>query len=215
MDQKRKGILTVLSGFSGSGKGTVMQELLQRHGERYALSISATTRAPRGQEEDGREYFFKTREEFQKMIANHELIEYALYVENYYGTPKAYVEERLEAGKDVILEIEIQGARKVKEMYPDALLIFVTPKDAGTLKERLLGRGTESEEAALARLSRASWETEGMEDYDYLVVNDVLLDCVENVHSIIQNEHKKMFRNQEFIDRIKGELMAFRKENEA
>ena len=100
-------------------------------------------------------------------------------------------------------------------MYPDALLIFVTPKDAGTLKERLLGRGTESEEAALARLSRASWETEGMEDYDYLVVNDVLLDCVENVHSIIQNEHKKMFRNQEFIDRIKGELMAFRKENEA
>ena len=149
------------------------------------------------------------------MIANHELIEYALYVENYYGTPKAYVEERLEAGKDVILEIEIQGARKVKEMYPDALLIFVTPKDAGTLKERLLGRGTESEEAALARLSRASWETEGMEDYDYLVVNDVLLDCVENVHSIIQNEHKKMFRNQEFIDRIKGELMAFRKENEA
>ena len=192
-----------------------MQELLQRHGERYALSISATTRAPRGQEEDGREYFFKTREEFEKMIANHELIEYALYVENYYGTPKAYVEERLEAGKDVILEIEIQGARKVKEMYPDALLIFVTPKDAGTLKERLLGRGTESEEAALARLSRASWETEGMEDYDYLVVNDVLLDCVENVHSIIQNEHKKMFRNQEFIDRIKGELMAFRKENEA
>ncbi len=118
------GILIVVSGFSGSGKGTIMKELLKRY-DNYALSISATTRAPREGETDGREYFFKTREEFEKMIAKEELIEYAEYVNNYYGTPRAYVEEQLTAGKDVILEIEIQGALKVKKKFPDTLLLFV------------------------------------------------------------------------------------------
>ena len=130
---REKGILIVVSGFSGSGKGTIMKELLKQY-DNYALSISATTRNPRPGEEDGREYFFKTVEDFEKMIAKEELIEYARYVDNYYGTPRAYVEEQLEAGKDVILEIEIQGALKVKEKFPDALLLFVTPPSAEELR---------------------------------------------------------------------------------
>ena len=149
-----KGILTVVSGFSGAGKGTVMKELLKRY-DNYALSISATTRDPRPGEEDGREYFFKSVEEFEKMIAQDELIEYAKYVNNYYGTPKEYVMQQLEEGKDVILEIEIQGALKVKEKYPDTLLLFVTPPGARELKERLVGRGTETMEVIESRMKRA------------------------------------------------------------
>ena len=209
MKKQQKGILVILSGFSGAGKGTIMTRLMTRYQENYALSISATTRKPREGEQEGREYFFKTREEFEKMIEKNELIEYALYVENYYGTPRAYVEKQLEAGRDVILEIEIQGARKIKAMFPDTLLLFVTPPDAGTLKERLLGRGTDEETVVLARLARACEEALGIEDYDYLVVNEVLEDCVEKVHSIIQNEHQKVNRNQEFINRIKEELKRF------
>ena len=133
--REKKGILIVVSGFSGAGKGTLMKKLMQDY-DNYALSISATTRQPRVGEEDGREYFFKTKDEFEKMIARDELIEYARYVENYYGTPKQYVMEQLEAGKDVILEIEIQGALKVKEKYPDTLLMFVTPPSAQELKDR-------------------------------------------------------------------------------
>ena len=125
-----RGILIVVSGFSGAGKGTVMKEMMRRY-DNYALSISATTRKPRPGEENGREYFFKTVEEFEKMIAKDELIEYARYVDNYYGTPKSYVQEQLDAGKDVILEIEIQGALKVKEKFPDTLLLFVTPPTSG------------------------------------------------------------------------------------
>lgn len=211
MDQKQRGILIVFSGFSGSGKGTVMKELMNRYEEYYALSISATTRQPRDGEADGREYFFKTRKEFEKMIEKNELIEYALYVENYYGTPKAYVEEQLEAGKDVILEIEIQGALKIKELFPDTLSMFVTPPDAATLKERLIGRGTEPIDVVNARLSRAFEESLGVEAYDYLIVNDALDVCVEEVHSIIRNEHQKVSRNQEFINRIKEELKGFSK----
>ena len=133
---REKGILIVVSGFSGSGKGTIMKELLKQY-DNYALSISATTRNPRPGEEDGREYFFKTVEDFEKMIAKDDLIEYAMYVGNYYGTPKAYVEEQLRAGKDVILEIEIQGALKVKEKFPNTLLLFVTPPSAEVLIKRL------------------------------------------------------------------------------
>lgn len=127
MDER--GILIVVSGFSGSGKGTIMNEIMRKY-DNYALSVSATTRNPRPGETDGKEYFFKTVEEFEKMIAKDELIEYARYVDNYYGTPRAYVEEQLDAGKDVILEIEIQGALKVKEKFPDTLLLFVTPPTA-------------------------------------------------------------------------------------
>ena len=124
---KKKGLLIVVSGFSGSGKGTIMKQLLKKYEEQYALSVSATTRQPRPGEVDGREYFFRTTEQFEKMIGQDALIEYAQYVGNYYGTPKAYVEQQLAAGKDVILEIEIQGALKVKKKFPDTLLLFVTP----------------------------------------------------------------------------------------
>ena len=149
-----KGILVVVSGFSGAGKGTVMKRLLEKYND-YALSISVTTRNPRPGEEDGREYFFRTKEEFEKLIKEDALIEYAQYVENYYGTPRSYVEEQLQAGKNVILEIEIQGAMKVKEKIPEALLVFVTPPTVEELEKRLKGRGTETAQVIAERLARA------------------------------------------------------------
>ena len=202
----RKGILIVVSGFSGAGKGTLMKALLARYEEYYALSISATTRQPRTGESDGREYFFKTKEEFEKMIAKGELIEYARYVENYYGTPRAYVEKQLNTGRDVILEIEIQGALKVKKAFPETLLLFVTPPTAAELKNRLVGRGTETMEVIESRMKRAVEEAEGMDRYDYLIVNDELEACVEEMHAIIQAEHRRSFRNTEFMKKIKEDL---------
>ena len=202
---KEKGILIVVSGFSGSGKGTIMKEMMRQY-DNYALSISATTRNPRPGEEDGREYFFKTVEEFEKMIAKDELIEYARYVDNYYGPPRAYVEEQLDAGKDVILEIEIQGALKVKEKFPETLLLFVTPPTAKELRNRLVGRGTETMDVIDFRMNRAKEEADGMDQYDYLIINDVLQDCVEQMHRIIQGEHRRSFRNIEFIENMKAEL---------
>ncbi len=200
-----RGILIVVSGFSGSGKGTIMKEIMNRY-DNYALSVSATTRKPRPGEEDGREYFFRSTEEFEKMIAKDELIEYARYVDNYYGTPRAYVEEQLEAGKDVILEIEIQGALKVKEKFPDTLLLFVTPPTATELRERLVGRGTETMDVIDFRMKRAKEEAEGMGRYDYLIINDVLDECVKEMHQIIQGEHRRSFRNEAFIERMQEEL---------
>ena len=201
----KEGILIVVSGFSGAGKGTIMKALLERY-DNYALSISATTRNPRPGEEEGKAYFFKTTEEFEKMIAEQELIEYANYVGNYYGTPKAYVEEQLRAGKDVILEIEIQGALKVKEKFPNTLLLFVTPPSAEELRKRLEGRGTETQEVIDGRMKRAIEEAEYMDQYDYLVVNDELDVCVEEMHHLIQGEHERCFRNQTFIEHMKREL---------
>lgn len=202
---KTEGILIVVSGFSGSGKGTLMKKLLEKY-DNYALSISATTRNPRTGEAQGREYFFKTIAEFEKMIAKEELIEYARYVNNYYGTPKVYVEEQLKSGKDVILEIEIQGALKVKEKYPEALLLFVTPPNAAVLEERLIGRGTETKEVIASRMLRAAEEAEGMLAYDYLIINDDLETCVKEMHQIIQGEHNRGFRNTAFANQIKREL---------
>lgn len=202
---KEKGILIVVSGFSGAGKGTIMKCLLSQY-DQYALSISATTREPRAGEADGREYFFKSREDFEKMIAQEDLIEYASYVNNYYGTPKDYVEQRLLAGKDVILEIEIQGALRVKEKFPETLLLFVTPPNAGELRSRLVNRGTETMEVIESRLSRAKEEAKGMDQYDYLIINDDLQTCVEEMHRIIQAEHSRSFRNKDFMKRMKEEL---------
>lgn len=211
MMQKNKGILTVVSGFSGAGKGTIMKELINKYNTQYALSISATTRAPRTGETDGVEYFFKSREEFEQMIADEALIEYAQYVGNYYGTPRAYVEKQLEAGKDVILEIEIQGALKVKQRFPDTLLLFVTPPSAEELKNRLVGRGTETMDVIESRLARALEEAEGIEEYDYLVINDVLSECVEEVHTIIQNEHYRVSRNIDAINTMRNQLKEFKR----
>lgn len=206
----RRGILIVLSGFSGAGKGTLVNALRERY-DGYALSISATTRKPREGEEEGKAYFFKKVEEFQQMIDEDAFIEYARYVENYYGTPRAYVEEMLKQGKDVILEIEIQGALKVKKKYPDALLLFVTTPDADTLKARLTGRGTETEDVITSRLSRAVEEAEGIENYDYLIVNDDLDEAVREAHEIIQGEHFRISRNIDFIETMRQDFRRFSK----
>ena len=205
MKNQDKGILIVVSGFSGAGKGTLMKKLLENY-DNYALSVSATTRAPRQGETHGKEYFFKSVEEFEKMIAQDELIEYAKYVDNYYGTPESYVTSQLEAGRDVILEIEIQGALKVKEKYPDTLLLFVTPPSAEELKARLIGRGTESMEVIEARMKRAIEEAQYMDSYDYLIVNDDIDTCMEEMHQVIQAEHKKVNHCQKMIEQIRKEL---------
>lgn len=200
-----KGILAVVSGFSGAGKGTLMKALLEQY-DSYALSVSATTRAPREGEQDGREYFFRTREEFETMIAEDAFIEYASYVGNYYGTPRAYVEEQLRAGRNVILEIEVQGAKEIRKKIPEAVLLFVTAPSAAELKRRLEGRGTESGEVIASRLRRAAEEALEMDQYDYLLVNDDLQECVRAMHGIICSEQRKAARNQIFIQEMKKEL---------
>lgn len=201
----QQGILVVVSGFSGAGKGTLMKELLKRY-DNYALSISATTRSPRGGETDGKEYFFVSKDRFQDMIAQGQLIEYAQYVNHYYGTPKEYVESQMAAGKDVILEIEIQGALKVKKRFPDTLLLFVTPPSAQELKRRLVGRGTETIEVINARLHRAAEEAAGMEAYDYLLINDEIDRCVEQMHQLIQLQHNRTGFHLDFLNQMREEL---------
>lgn len=200
-----RGILVVLSGFSGAGKGTLMKRLFELHGEEYALSVSATTRKPREGEEEGKAYFFKTNEEFEKMIREDAFLEYAGYCDHYYGTPKAYVEEQLEKGKNVILEIEIQGARKIKTKNPEALLIFIAPPSMAELKSRLVGRGTETPQVIESRLHRAAEESQGVEEYDYLLLNDDLEICVDELHRIIQSEHSRISRNLGFIQELRKE----------
>lgn len=216
----KKGILVVISGFSGSGKGTVMKKLMDEHGDSYALSISATTRAPRPGEAHGVEYFFVTRDEFESMIEQNELVEYAKYVSNYYGTPRKYVEDQLLAGKNVILEIEIQGALKIKEKFPETTLMFLTAPSAEKLKKRLVGRGTEPQEVIEARLSRAYEESLGMEQYDYIVINDELEDCVNCIDTIIANQKASNLEansahcvssNIDFINNMRKELLNFSK----
>ena len=206
-----KGLVIVLSGFSGAGKGTIMKHLLKLHKDEYNLSISATSREKRTGEKEGREYFFKTREEFEKMIANNELLEYTEFNGNYYGTPKEYVETLVNQGKDVILEIEIDGALQVKKLFPESLLLFVTPPTATSLKERLVGRGTETKEVIEQRLSIAYDQSFLMDKYDYLVVNDDLTKCVKRVHNTIQAEKYRASRNQANIDIIQKELKMFSK----
>ena len=201
----RKGVLIVISGFSGAGKGTITKKLLENY-DNYALSISMTTRQPRPGEVHGREYFFVDKEAFEKHIAKEELVEYAQYVGNYYGTPRAYVEEQLNNGKDVILEIEIQGALKIKERFPETLLLFVSTKSADVLFERLTNRGTETKEVIRDRMMRAAEEAEGMDKYEYIIVNDDLDTCVKETHSIIQNAKAAAMRNEEFIKNIQQEL---------
>lgn len=200
----KKGILTVVSGFSGAGKGTIIKELRKQYD--YELSISATTRQPRKGDVDGVDYFFKTREEFEQMIKDDKLIEWAEYVGNYYGTPKEYVEEQLKAGKDVLLEIEMQGGMLVKKQFPDAMLVFVTPPSAEILKNRLTGRATESAEEIERRLHRASEEADYMEQYDYILINDILEESVEELHHLIQSEHHKTVYCAGLIASMKQQL---------
>lgn len=217
---ENKGKLVVISGFSGAGKGTLMKALMKEYGDSYALSVSATTRKPRPGEMDGVDYFFVTRDKFEQMIAEDALIEYAQYVGNYYGTPKEYVQQQLDLGKNVILEIEIQGALKIKEKFPDTVLMFVTAPDANELKNRLVGRGTETPEVIAARLSRACEESMGMEKYDYLVINDTIengislidrLICDERSGNIENNRAHRVSANIDFINKMREELSGFSK----
>ena len=200
----KKGSLIVISGFSGVGKGTVVKKMVAEYG--YSLSVSATTRAPREGEVDGREYYFKSVDEFRNLIDYNGFIEWAQYVENYYGTPRKFVEDEMAKGHDVILEIEVQGAMNVREQYPDAILIFITAPSAKGLRERLAGRGTESEEVIDKRMQRAVEESEDMQQYDYIVVNDDVDTCVEDLHSLIRSSHFKESANTDLVARMKQEL---------
>ena len=202
---KREGILIVISGFAGTGKGTIVKKLLDNY-DNFALSVSMTTRAPREGEVDGISYFFVTKEQFEKNIADDGFIEHACYCDNYYGTPKAYVDKMLSEGKDVILEIEIQGAMKIKEKFPNSLLLFVLPPSADELYARLVGRGTETPDVIEKRMKRAAQEAEGINGYDYIVVNDDIDECVKDTYSIIEAAHATPGRNMQFINKIQNEL---------
>ena len=198
-----KGVLIVISGFSGAGKGTVVKRLMESG--HYSLSISATTRAPRPGEQDGREYFFLSRQEFEQRIQEGRFLEWAEFSGNLYGTPKDYVLEQMEQGRDVILEIEAQGALQVKEQYADAGLIFLAAPTMTKLKERLTGRGTESAEQVERRLRQAVREIEQMHRYDFIVVNDVLESCVTRVRGIIDLLHDRSCQKEELIESLREE----------
>ena len=202
-----KGALIVISGFSGAGKGTIVKKLLSDY-DHFSLSISMTTRAPREGEVNGRDYFFVTKEEFEKTISEDGLLEHASYLGNYYGTPKAYVEGEIAKGKDVILEIEVQGALQIKEKFPETVLLFVTPPSAEVLKNRLVGRGTESMDVVEKRLLRAKEESEIMDRYDMILVNDDLEEAVRNAVSLIDAAKASPVRCKEFVERIREELAS-------
>ena len=188
----RKGFLLVVSGPSGAGKGTICNALLKKYPDEYALSISATSRVPRGNEQDGVEYFFKTTEEFEEMIASDLLLEHARYVDNYYGTPRRWVEEKLEEGVNVILEIDYQGGFQVSSKIPNVLKIFIMPPDLEELKNRLVLRGTETEEQIIMRLKKAEEEIKIAEQYDYTIINVDVEKSVEILHNIVLYEKNKL-----------------------
>ena len=201
------GLLIVMSGFSGAGKGTLMKRLMADYDD-FAFSVSMTTRAPREGEVNGREYFFVTREEFEKTIEEDGLVEYAQYVGNYYGTPKAYVNEQLKKGKNVILDIEVQGAMQIKEKFPDALMVFVIPPSIEVLLQRLRARGTESEEVIARRITQAKTECTYMDRYEYIVINDDLDTAVKEMYAMISSAKYTVSRRREFIANIIDELKS-------
>lgn len=197
---KKKGIKIVLSGPSGSGKGTIVKKLVENN--KAILSVSATTRAPREGEQEGIHYFYKTKAEFEKMVKNNELLEYAEFCGNYYGTPKDFIEQKTSEGIDVILEIEVQGALQVKEIYPEAVFIFITPPNLEELKNRLIGRGSETIETIEKRLHRAKEELLYYSEYDYIVVNENLDDAVETIETIIDAQHYSTYNCKQIIETI-------------
>jgi guanylate kinase len=193
---QEKGILIVLSGPSGVGKGTVRKAIFSQENKSFEYSISMTTRAPRDGEVDGVDYFFKSREEFEQLIEQEKLLEHAEFVGNYYGTPVDYVRETLDKGKDVFLEIEVQGARQVRQKFPDGLFIFLAPPSLSELKNRIISRGTETEEIINNRLNVAKEEIEMMHLYDYVVENDQIELAVERINAIVIAEHCRRERVQ-------------------
>ncbi|BCJ85119.1 guanylate kinase [Effusibacillus dendaii] len=197
----QKGLLVVLSGPSGAGKGTVCKALLPTMSS-LGYSVSCTTRQPREGEQEGVNYFFKSREQFEEMIQQDELLEWAEVYGNYYGTPLRYVEEQLAAGYNVLLEIDIQGALQVKKKYPNGVFIFLIPPSLQELKQRILGRGTETEESFKVRFGSAADEMKHINDYDYVVVNDQVDDAVDRVRSIVIAELCSVKRNREYYNNL-------------
>ncbi|WP_203351365.1 guanylate kinase [Streptococcus uberis] len=189
-----RGLLIVFSGPSGVGKGTVRKEIFSTPNHKFEYSVSMTTRAQRPGEVDGVDYFFRTREEFEELIKQGQMLEYAEYVGNYYGTPLSYVNETLDKGIDVFLEIEVQGALQVKSKVPDGVFIFLTPPDLAELQDRLVGRGTDSKEVIAQRIEKAKEEIAMMREYDYAVVNDQVPLAAERVKRIIETEHFRVER---------------------
>jgi guanylate kinase len=195
-----KGRLIVFSAPSGCGKGTMLEEILKD--ERFAVSVSATTRAPREGEKDGVNYHFLTREDFEQRIADGKFIEHAEYCQNLYGTLSSEVDGRLEQGLNVILEIEPQGAMKIREKRPDAMFIFVVPPSVGELRRRLKKRGTESDEVIEERVSKAAWEISQAEKYDYIIVNDALEDAISDFFAVIRGEQLKTQFSGNIIEEV-------------
>ena len=205
-ENERAGKLVVISGFSGVGKGTVVNRLLNDY-DHYKLSVSMTTRKPRDGEVHGVNYYFVSNEEFEEMIGNGGLLEHAGYADHYYGTPRSFVEENMAKGKDVILEIEVQGAMQIKKAFPDAVLIFITTPSAAVMAKRLIGRKTETEEQIDNRFKRAVEEVEHIKRYDYIVINDELDDCVSEVNRIVESGEGGVRYDPEFKDRFLQELL--------
>ncbi|AYA75364.1 MULTISPECIES: guanylate kinase [unclassified Robertmurraya] len=199
---QEKGLLIVLSGPSGVGKGTVRKEVFSQPDTAFEYSISMTTRAPREGEVDGVDYFFKSREEFEQLIKEEKLLEYAEFVGNYYGTPVDYVRQTLDSGKDVFLEIEVQGARQVRKKFPDGLFIFLVPPSLSELKNRIVTRGTETEDVINNRMNAAREELEMMHLYDYVVENDQVDRAVERIKAIVIAEHLRRERVEPRYRRI-------------
>ena len=200
-----RGLLIVLSGPSGVGKGTVRKAIFESDDNDFQYSVSMTTRNKREGEIEGVDYYFRTREEFEALIEAGEMLEYAEYVGNYYGTPLSYVQKTLDQGKDVFLEIEVQGAKQVKEKVPDGVFIFLTPPDLAELRSRITGRGTDSAEVIDERMRVAREEIEMMALYDYAVVNDEVSKAVQRIREIISSEH---FR----VDRVIGKYIKMLEE---
>ena len=200
----KQGILVIISGPSGSGKGTIVSDLVKK--DNYCLSISVTTRAPRAYEKEGVHYFFRSRDDFEQMKENDQLLEWACFCGNFYGTPKSYVEEKLAEGKNVILEIEVQGALQVKKLYPKCVLVFTMPPSLEELKKRLTGRGTEDEKTIEKRIHRALEEIDLVSHYDYIVINDTIEQAIQDIDTIVRAEKMRSSRNGNVTKLFRGEI---------
>ena len=200
MKMKDKGILIVVSAPSGCGKGTILAEVLKD--EKFFYSVSATTRSPRPGETDGVNYHFLKKEQFEELIASGGMLEYAQYCDNYYGTPKEKVMEKLNEGKHVVLEIEVQGAMQIREKCPEAVFIFIAPPSVGELRNRLSGRGTETAEVIEKRVSEAAHEISFADRYDYVIVNDVLEEAIEDFRTVVRAEELKSVNQKNIIDEV-------------
>lgn len=202
----KKGLLLVVSGPSGTGKGTICKDIVSKH-EDINLSISATTRKPRVGEVEGKSYFFKTKEEFEAMVDRGEFLEYAMIYDNYYGTPKKAIFDELDMGRDVILEIEMQGAMQIKEVYPQAVFIFVLPPSLQELRNRIVGRGTETDEQIEKRFNSAYDEIKLLEDYDYFIFNNIVEKSSEEILNILEVEKNKVKRyKKDILDMFEKEI---------